>query len=201
MAIRLESLRSNPEFRNQVKDYLEKQRQALKNGAWFQRANSNSPLNYGAYFSMEFGLSEALPIYSGGLNNVAGDHLKAASDLGVPIVAVGLLFQQGYFRQIIDADGSQHASYPYNDPGQKPIIPVRHHDGERRIPLQDAHIFLVPLDGSLLLVPNSCGPSVVSINKSTDALEFSEYRVGSSSPDERAFVGVVMSDVGVDLPH
>ena len=57
-----------------------------------------------AYFSMEFGLSEALPIYSGGLGNVAGDQLKAGSDLGVPIVGVGLLYQQGYFRQAIDHD-------------------------------------------------------------------------------------------------
>jgi glycogen phosphorylase len=62
---------------------------------------------------MEFGLSEALPIYSGGLGNVAGDQLKAASDLGVPLIAVGLLYQQGYFRQIIEADGSQRALYPY----------------------------------------------------------------------------------------
>ncbi len=67
---------------------------------------------------MEFMLSEALPIYSGGLGNVAGDQLKSASDLGVPVVGVGLLYQQGYFRQVIDKEGSQQALYPYNDPGQ-----------------------------------------------------------------------------------
>jgi glucan phosphorylase len=72
---------------------------------------------------MEFMLSEALPIYSGGLGNVAGDQLKAASDLGVPVVGVGLLYQQGYFRQVIDKDGAQQALYPYNDPGQLPITP------------------------------------------------------------------------------
>ena len=75
-------------------------------------------------------LSEALPIYSGGLGNVAGDQLKAASDLGVPVVGVGLLYQQGYFRQVIDKDGAQQALYPYNDPGQLPITPVRRPDGE-----------------------------------------------------------------------
>jgi starch phosphorylase len=127
---RLESLRGNPEFWDQVKERLEKQRRALKSPAWFQHAHSNPPLNCVAYFSMEFGLSEALPIYSGGLGNVAGDQLKAASDLGVPLIAVGLLYQQGYFRQIIDADGSQRASYPYNDPGQIPVTPVRNKDGE-----------------------------------------------------------------------
>ncbi len=79
---------------------------------------------------MEFGLSEALPIYSGGLGNVAGDQLKAANDLGVPVVGVGLLYQQGYFRQFIDADGNQTALYPYNDPGQLPITPVRDAEGE-----------------------------------------------------------------------
>ncbi len=70
-------------------------------------------------------LSEALPIYSGGLGNVAGDQLKAASDLGVPVVGVGLLYQQGYFRQVIDKDGAQQALFPYNDPGQLPITPLR----------------------------------------------------------------------------
>ena len=68
-------------------------------------------------------LSEALPIYSGGLGNVAGDQLKAASDLGVPVVGVGLLYLQGYFRQVIDKNGEQQALFPYNDPGQLPITP------------------------------------------------------------------------------
>jgi starch phosphorylase len=75
-------------------------------------------------------LSEALPIYSGGLGNVAGDQLKAASDLGVPVIGVGLLYQQGYFRQVIDKDGSQQALFPYNDPGQLPITPLRQQNGE-----------------------------------------------------------------------
>ena len=79
---------------------------------------------------MEFMLSEALPIYSGGLGNVAGDHLKTASDLGVPVIGVGLLYQQGYFRQVLDRDGAQQALYPYNDPGQLPITPLRTPDGE-----------------------------------------------------------------------
>ena len=75
-------------------------------------------------------MSESLPIYSGGLGNVAGDQLKAASDLGVPVVGVGLLYQQGYFRQAIDKDGAQQALYPYNDPGQLPITPLRRPNGE-----------------------------------------------------------------------
>jgi len=75
-------------------------------------------------------LGEALPIYSGGLGNVAGDQLKDASDLGVPVVGVGLLYQEGYFRQAIAADGSQLPLYPINDPAQLPITPVRDASGE-----------------------------------------------------------------------
>ena len=98
--------------------------------AWFQKNHSNTSLTCAAYFSMEFMLSEALPIYSGGLGNVAGDQLKAASDLGVPVAGVGLLYQQGYFRQVIDKNGAQQALYPYNDPGQLPITPLRLANGE-----------------------------------------------------------------------
>ncbi|MDE2367089.1 MAG: alpha-glucan family phosphorylase, partial [Betaproteobacteria bacterium] len=97
---------------------------------WFQQAHPQSPLNCVAYFCMEFMLSEALPIYSGGLGNVAGDQLKAAGELGVPVVGVGLLYQQGYFRQVIDKDGNQQALFPYNDPGQLPITPLRRPNGE-----------------------------------------------------------------------
>jgi starch phosphorylase len=79
---------------------------------------------------MEFMLSEALPIYSGGLGNVAGDQLKTAGNLGVPVTGVGLLYQQGYFRQEIDAQGQQQALYPFNDPGQLPIRPLREPNGE-----------------------------------------------------------------------
>jgi len=79
---------------------------------------------------MEYMLSEALPIYSGGLGNVAGDQLKAANDLGVPVIGVGLLYDQGYFRQQLDRDGSQRALFPFNDPGQLPIRPLRKANGD-----------------------------------------------------------------------
>ncbi len=117
-------------FRKNVDGLIETGRQALKAPAWFQQKYPQSSLTCAAYFSMEFMLSEALPIYSGGLGNVAGDQLKANSDLGVPVVGVGLLYQQGYFRQEIDKDGAQQALYPYNDPGQLPITPLRQENGE-----------------------------------------------------------------------
>ncbi len=122
-------------FRSRVEELLEEVSAKKASAAWFQSAHPNSPLKTAAYFSMEYMLSEALPIYSGGLGNVAGDQLKSASDLGVPVVAVGLLYQQGYFRQELDAHGSQLALYPVNEPGQLPLRPLRASGGEwLRIP-------------------------------------------------------------------
>jgi starch phosphorylase len=126
----LERVLADPAYRKNVDDLLRDKHQAAETPAWFQQHHPQAPLTCVAYFSMEFMLSEALPIYSGGLGNVAGDQLKAASDLGVPVVGLGLLYQQGYFRQVIDKDGVQQALYPYNDPGQLPITPLRQANGE-----------------------------------------------------------------------
>ncbi|RJP50204.1 MAG: glycosyltransferase family 1 protein [Anaerolineaceae bacterium] len=126
----IERVMADPVFRKDVDGLVQTRREAAEAPAWFQQNYSQGPLTCVAYFSMEFMLSEALPIYSGGLGNVAGDQLKAASDLGVPVVGVGLLYQQGYFRQVIDKEGSQQALYPYNDPGQLPVTPLRQANGE-----------------------------------------------------------------------
>jgi starch phosphorylase len=126
----IERVSADPIFCKRVDELVQGKRQAAEASAWFQHAHPKSPLTCVAYFSMEFMLSEALPIYSGGLGNVAGDQLKSASDLGVPVIGVGLLYQQGYFRQVIDKDGRQQALYPYNDPGQLPITPLRQPNGE-----------------------------------------------------------------------
>jgi len=127
---RIERVSADPAFRISVDELVQAKRQATEAPAWFQRAYPQPPLSCIAYFSMEFMLSEALPIYSGGLGNVAGDQLKAASDLGVPVVGVGLVYQQGYFHQVIDKEGAQQAIFPYNDSGQLPITPLRQANGE-----------------------------------------------------------------------
>jgi starch phosphorylase len=126
----IERVLADPGFRKNVDDLVDASRRAADAPAWFQRNHAESPLTCAAYFSMEFMLSDALPIYSGGLGNVAGDQLKSASDLGVPVIGVGLLYQQGYFRQLIDKNGEQQALYPYNDPGQLPITPLRQPNGQ-----------------------------------------------------------------------
>jgi starch phosphorylase len=94
--------------------------------AWYQDAYPGVREMTVAYFSLEFGLDQALPIYSGGLGVLAGDHLKSASDLGLPLVGVGLLYGKGYFRQVLNIDGWQQELYPPND---WPNMPVHRHLG------------------------------------------------------------------------
>jgi starch phosphorylase len=132
---RLDEAFADPAFRSELEEVLRERKEAAERTRWFA-STQKKPLSAVAYFSMEFMLSEALPIYSGGLGNVAGDQLKAADDLGVPVIGVGLLYNQGYFRQHIDAAGNQLALRPVNDPGQLPVAAVRDESGEwLRIPI------------------------------------------------------------------
>ncbi|MEO7485596.1 MAG: alpha-glucan family phosphorylase [Ferruginibacter sp.] len=126
----LEKKLADADFLQKINTLVKEKKSEYKSAAWFQQNHENASLTCIAYFSMEFMLSEALPIYVGGLGNVAGDQLKSASDLGVPVVAVGLLYQQGYFRQVIDKYGNQQAMFPFNDPGQLPVTPLRLPNGE-----------------------------------------------------------------------
>ncbi|MDO5663446.1 MAG: alpha-glucan family phosphorylase, partial [Brachybacterium sp.] len=105
----------------------------LASERWFQRTvtSGNGSTPAVAYFSMEFGITPTLPIYSGGLGILAGDHLKSASDLGVPLVAIGLLYQWGYFSQSLNAEGWQQENYKLNDPANLAIEPVLGADEEQ----------------------------------------------------------------------
>lgn len=128
---KLEGVLADPHFCKTLYDLKQANgRLQAEKETWFHKNHPQKTLTSVAYFSMEFMLSETLPIYSGGLGNVAGDQLKAVNDLGIPVVGVGLLYQQGYFRQIIDKNGRQQALYPYNSPGQLPVKPVRLPNGE-----------------------------------------------------------------------
>ena len=102
----------------------------LTEDRWYQRRGGNGPASI-AYFSPEFGITAVLPQYSGGLGILAGDHLKAASDLGVPIVGVGLLYRHGYFKQSLSREGWQQETYPVLDPDGLPISLLREADGKR----------------------------------------------------------------------
>jgi glycogen phosphorylase len=126
---RLKDLVHDSEFRRELVQLVDDRRDYLHRSGWYEKAYPESRLRLAAYFSMEFGLAEALPMYAGGLGILAGDFLKAASDLGVPVVGVGLLFQEGYFRQFINGNGDQEETYPYNEPANMPIRPVEREDG------------------------------------------------------------------------
>lgn len=126
---RLNALAADANFVAGLGALLEARNAYLVDRGWFSEVRGDSSLAGVAYFSMEFGLGEALPLYAGGLGILAGDFLKAASDLGLPVVGIGLLYQEGYFHQMIDAAGRQHEAYPYNDPSSMPIEPARTEDG------------------------------------------------------------------------
>ncbi|HEX6210481.1 MAG TPA: alpha-glucan family phosphorylase, partial [Methylomirabilota bacterium] len=131
---RLERLAHDAAFLQDVEALEESRRQYRATPSWVPAETTSVPRV--AYFSMEFGLDDALPLYSGGLGVLAGDYLKTASDLDVPVVGVGILWQQGYFRQVLDAGGGQTEVYPYNDPASLPVEPVAGTGGERlRVPL------------------------------------------------------------------
>ena len=128
---KLEELAADEEYCERIAWLLQREEASRTAPRWFSKHPGDNVLKSIAYFSMEFGLSESLPIYSGGLGLLAGDHLKAAHDLGVPLTGVGLLYQNGYFRQAIDKDGAQIAYYPSNNVSELPIVPARDKDGRR----------------------------------------------------------------------
>src|SRR5207249_4392037 len=112
---RLDELAADTGFMRFLGEVHDGLRRYLTSTRWFQ-GRKGSPLRRVAYFSPEFGIAEALPQYSGGLGVLAGDHLKSCSDLGVPLVGVGLLYRHGYFRQTLNVDGWQEERYPLLDP-------------------------------------------------------------------------------------
>jgi starch phosphorylase len=114
-------------------------RYLASNATWFAKSRNGDDLQV-AYFSAEFGLSRCLPLYSGGLGVLAGDHMKAASDLGLPLTGVGLLYQRGYFQQYLNNDGWQQENYPTNDFHNLPVRPARDAEGREvviHLPLGD----------------------------------------------------------------
>lgn len=132
----LNALAQNPDFLARISEIHNLWNLEDRSPSWYSQNHSRSLVRTVAYFSMEFGISESLPIYAGGLGILAGDHLKSAEDLGVPLVGVGLLFQKGYFRQVVNSRGEQIESYPYNDPDSLPITPLRGTTGQwLRIPI------------------------------------------------------------------
>ncbi|MFD3571043.1 alpha-glucan family phosphorylase [Streptomyces sp. NPDC058667] len=127
-ASRLTGLAADQDFLARLRAAAEDLDTYLRGPRWYQRQSGDLPAAV-AYFSPEFGVTAALPQYSGGLGILAGDHLKSASDLGVPLIGVGLLYRHGYFRQSLGRDGWQQEQYPVLDPGELPVTLLREADG------------------------------------------------------------------------
>ena len=129
----LDNLAKDESFVRHLDSVMAKLQEHLTAGNWFSRRGKDAGEEglQIAYFSAEFGLTEVLPLYSGGLGLLSGDHLKAASDMGLPLVAVGMLYREGYFRQYLSSDGWQHEKYPENDFYNLPILPVRDEAGKQ----------------------------------------------------------------------
>jgi starch phosphorylase len=125
---RLQQLAKDKRFLRRLGDLADDLEDYLTGERWYQSLGPDAPQAI-AYFSPEFGITKVLPQYSGGLGILAGDHLKAASDLGVPIIGVGLLYRRGYFRQSLSPDGWQEEHYPPVDPQGLPITLLRESDG------------------------------------------------------------------------
>jgi starch phosphorylase len=135
-AKRLAALAEDSGFVAHLGRLVEERRLYRRAPSWWANRAPGLEKETVAYFSMEFGLGEAVPLYAGGLGILAGDYLKAASDLGAPVVGVGILYREGYFRQILDQRGWQQEAYPYNDPTTLPIQPLADADGGWvRVPL------------------------------------------------------------------
>ena len=124
---RLAELSADPEFLGRLAAVHDDLQDYLTTPKWYQSLEGAAKAI--AYFSPEFGITEVLPQYSGGLGILAGDHLKAASDLGVPILGVGLLYRAGYFKQSLNAEGWQQERYPPLDPHGLPLTLLRNADG------------------------------------------------------------------------
>lgn len=126
---RLEEASQEPEFLEIYREYLQRFENYLAQSTWYDQTFPAKNGKVIAYLSAEFGIHECLPIYSGGLGLLAGDHLKAASDLGVPLVAVGLLYKFGYFNQELNPEGWQEARYPLLNFYKMPISLLTDHEG------------------------------------------------------------------------
>src|SRR3954470_16487429 len=177
-AERLATLAKDRRFLRRLQDVVDDLQEYLTAERWYQGLGPAAPASI-AYFSAEFGITEVLPQYSGGLGILAGDHLKAASDLGVPLIGVGLLYRAGYFAQSLSADGWQLEHYPALDPHGLPIKLLREADGSAvviSVPLPEnrtlhAHVWRAQVGRvSLLLLDSDLEENAEAERSVTDRL-------------------------------
>lgn len=142
---RLAEALASPAFQGHAAQVLEELASEAGRTTWWQGRREDDRFCV-AYFSTEFGLDQSLPIYSGGLGILAGDHLKSASDLGIPLVAVGLFYREGYFRQQLDESDWQGERYPENDPW---LLPMSTEDVRVTVELADDDTVMTPVSARI----------------------------------------------------
>ncbi|MBF0105609.1 MAG: alpha-glucan family phosphorylase [Deltaproteobacteria bacterium] len=125
----LDKAEQNKSFQAQIATAYDRYKDYMESSTWFEREHGERKSPVIAYFSAEYGLHVSLPVYSGGLGALSGDHIKSSSDLGIPLVGIGLLYSQGYFRQHLNADGLQQETYPENDWYSEPVCLMRDDNG------------------------------------------------------------------------
>ena len=200
---RLDQLAKDPEFLKKYDATVEKFDTYMRDkNTWF---NQKYPEHSGkkiAYFSMEFGIHESLPIYSGGLGILAGDHLKSASDLGIPVIGIGLLYRESYFTQFISLNGHQQSLYKHNDFSDMPLSPVTDSEGETltfKIPINDHELSVRVWKARVGRVPLFLMDTDFIENK--EAHRRITERLYVSDRDSRLIQEMILGIGGVQLLH
>ena len=178
----LAELSSEPELAGRIKGVVSHFEEYRQRQSWFEQSYPDSAMSI-AYFSLEFGLVESLPIFSGGLGVLAGDHLKSASDLGLPLVGVGLLYHQGYFQQALNPDGWQTELYPESDFDQMPIQQVA-------APSGDPLVVEVPYPRGAVYA------RVWSVLVGRNALYLLDTNIEQNEPDDRDITSILYGGDG-----
>jgi len=195
---RLKQLAADTSFVSRLETASADLAEYMTGDRWYQSLGASAPRQI-AYFSPEFGITAVLPQYSGGLGILAGDHLKSASDLGVPIVGVGLLYRHGYFRQSLSREGWQQERYPIIDPDELPLTLLREHEGApARVSVQVpgdqellAHIWVAQVGRVPLLLLDS------DIEDNLDTLRDVTDRLYGGGGDHRLLQEVLLGVGGI----
>lgn len=168
----LQKAATNSDYLVEVETVYERFRDYMDSTTWHERHHGKSDAAQIAYFSAEFALHEALPTYSGGLGVLAGDHIKTASDLGLPLVAVGLLYRQGYFQQTLTPDGIQQEAYPENNWHSMPVHLVTSPEG-------------TPVRGEIMLAERPVGFHIWEVHVGRVTLYLLDTNLEDNSAEHR----------------
>ena len=178
--VELEKLSEQTDFTSFLDYIYDKFRNYMEAQTWYDTVNINGKGSI-VYFSMEYGINESFPNYSGGLGVLSGDHLKSASDLGLPLIAVGLLYQQGYFRQRLTQSGWQNEQYIFNDFYSMPITLMRDKNDEPVIIDVDSVVLVTKKGTSASTVVDGCNFICPAISTDKTLLPFCEsYKLNMS---------------------